>query len=173
LNVFSASGTDQRQRARVLQKLVRPTRYVPILPSAYSQQFLYDAFVVPQRQWDHRTLFCTFMHWKQDILSETSHAGYKGKDSKACWLPTRVHRHLFTVPVRQRTSNRSMNFPKEFSNPLAARSCPTQLIDMTAFMTGGVGSEWKGLFNMVSFPCKVSTSDIDFGLREERAIAPT
>jgi hypothetical protein len=43
-------------------------RYVPILPSAYSQKFLYDAFVVPQRQWDHRTLFCTFMHWKQDIL---------------------------------------------------------------------------------------------------------
>lgn len=44
---------------------------------------------------------------------------------------------------------------------------------MTAFMTEGFGSEWKGLFNMVSFPCKVSASDVDFGLREERAIAPT
>jgi hypothetical protein len=172
LNVFSASGTDQRQRARVLQKLVRSTRYVPILPSAYSQQFLYDAFVVPQRQWDHRSLFCTFMHWKQDILPRPA---------------TRVIRARTARPIDfQQESSAPIHNPcatahlepkhellKKFSNPLAARSRPTQLIDMTAFMTGGFGSEWKGLFNMVSFPRKVSTSDIDFGLREERAIAPT
>jgi hypothetical protein len=56
----------------------------------------------------------------------------------------RVHRYLFTIPVRQRNSNRSLNI-SETSQPPGTRGIADQPMDMAAFMKR-LGSEWKGLY---------------------------
>jgi hypothetical protein len=113
------------------------------------------------------------MHWKQDILSETNYAGYNGKDSKGLLTSGKstlvlIHNPCTTSHLKPRHELPQGIFqPTSGSRPFS----PTHRHD--SVYDKGFGSEWKDLFNTVSFPCKIDTSDIDFDLQKERAIALT